>query len=52
MVFEYAEGGCLREYLGHCFNDLTWENKYKLGLDITNGLKYLHALKIVHKDLV
>ena len=52
MVIEYAEDGCLSEYLKRRFEDLTWEKRYKLGVDITNGLKYLHVLKIVHKDLV
>ena len=52
MVLEFADGGTLRAYLARRFNELTWKDKYKLGLDITNGLKYLHALDIVHKDLV
>jgi serine/threonine protein kinase len=52
MVLEFADGGTLRAYLARYFNELTWKDKYKLGLDITNGLKYLHALGIIHKDLV
>ena len=52
MVFEFADGGSLRAYLVDRFTDLTWKEKYNLGLDITNGLKYLHVLDIIHKDMV
>jgi serine/threonine protein kinase len=52
MVLEFADGGTLCEYLAQHFDNLIWKDKYKLGLDIANGLKYLHALDIVHKDLV
>ena len=52
MIFELADGGTLREHLEKRFEDLTWKDKYKLGLDITNGLKHLHELDIIHKDLV
>ena len=52
MLFELADGGNLREYLRKHFKNLTWSDKYRLGLDITNGLKHLHDLDIIHKDLV
>ena len=52
MVFEYADGGTLFEHLQRYFPKLTWENKYKLALGISDGLLYLHKLEIVHKDLV
>jgi len=52
IVLEYAEGGTLCNYLAKNFGSLTRENKYNLGLDITNGLRHLHSLDIVHKDLV
>ena len=52
MIFELADGGSLRKHLEKHFQDLTWKHKYKLGLEITNGLKYLHDLDIIHKDLV
>ena len=52
MIFELADGGSLREHLDKHFKDLTWGHKYKLGLEITNGLKYLHELNIIHMDLV
>jgi len=52
MMFELAEGGSLRGYLRKHSNSLTWKDKYKLGLEITNGLRHLHDLGIIHKDLV
>ena len=52
MVFEFANGGTLRKHLSQHFHSLTWEDKYKLSLEITNGLRYMHELDIIHKDLV
>jgi len=51
IVIEYADGGTLREYLAKNFGTLSWIDRYKLSLDITNGLKYMHDMDI-HKDLV
>jgi len=52
LIFSLADRGSLHEYLKKKFNDLTWEDKYKLSLGIADGLKYLHKLDIVHKNLV
>ena len=52
MLLEYAAEGTLRKYLATNHEFLKWEDKYKLGLDITNALKFLHGRGIVHKDLV
>ena len=52
MMFELADGGSLREYLRQHFTSLTWKDKYRLGLEVTNGLRHLHDLDIIHKDLV
>ena len=52
MIFEFANGGTLRTHLTRHFRSLTWEDKYKLSLEIANGLKYMHELDIIHKDLV
>jgi len=52
MIFSLADRGSLREYLKKKFKDLSWKDKYKLSLGIADGLKYLHRLDIVHKDLV
>ena len=51
-IFEFADGGTLHEHFEHSYHTLTWETKLSLGLNIANGLKHLHELKIVHKNLV
>ena len=52
MIFEFADGGTLRTHLAQHFRSLTWKDKYKLSLEITNGLGHMHKLNIIHKDLV
>jgi len=52
MVFEYADGGSLRRYLSNTFIELDWPARYELGININDGLRYLHSLDILHKDLV
>jgi len=52
MIFEFADGGTLRKHLMRHFDSLTWKDKYELGLQITNGLRHMHKLDIIHKDLV
>ena len=52
MIFELADGGNLRKHLEQYSKYSTWKDKYKFGLEITNGLKHLHDLDIIHKDLV
>ena len=39
------------ETFKNCYRTLTW-GKLTIGLSITSGLKYLHELEIIHKDLV
>ena len=52
MVFEYADGGSLRRYLSDTAVELDWRMRCKLGINIIDGLRYLHELDILHKDLV
>ena len=49
---EYANEGDLRMYLSKKFKSLDWNEKFRLALDITNGLHYLHKEDILHRDLV
>ena len=52
MVFDYADNGSLREYLSTSAFKLDWPANCQLGLDIINGLRHLHRVGILHKDLV
>ena len=52
MVFDYADNGSLREYLSTPAIKLYWSDNCLLSLDIVKGLKYIHRIGILHKDLV
>ena len=52
MVFDYADNGSLRKYLSTPAIKLDWSDNCQLGLDIVNGLRYIHKVGILHKDLV
>ena len=49
---EYADGGTLQNYLKEHFNNLTWDDKINLALQLTYAISCLHNEKIVHRDLV
>ncbi len=49
---EYANEGDLKLFLSKNFKSLNWNKKYKLALNITNGLYYIHNENILHRDLV
>src|SRR5436190_22281337 len=42
LVMEYAEGGTLRNYLEENFPTLNWQDKYKLSLQLSSAVEYLH----------
>lgn len=52
MVLQYADGGNLRDYIRKSVNPLTWPEKYRIALEIAEGLLCLHAEGILHRDLV
>jgi serine/threonine protein kinase len=52
LVMEYADSGTLRNYLSKCFENLTWNDKLNLALQLTNAISCLHGEEIVHRDLV
>ena len=52
MVFEYADDGSLRRYLSDASVELDWLARCKLGINIIEGLRYLHGRDILHKNLV
>ncbi|KAG0243274.1 hypothetical protein BGW41_002459 [Actinomortierella wolfii] len=41
LLLQQPSYGSLREFLNHHFASLQWPEKYKIGLDITQGLRYL-----------
>nr|GEV14799.1 protein kinase-like domain, phloem protein 2-like protein [Tanacetum cinerariifolium] len=58
LVYEYASNGSLDAYLRNTnkFNNLTWEQRIKICVDIAHGLNYLHTRKeieqrIIHRDI-
>ncbi|GBB91673.1 hypothetical protein RclHR1_19020003 [Rhizophagus clarus] len=48
MVLQYADGGNLRDYLK---NPIDWPERYRIALEIAEGLLCLHAEGILHRDL-
>ncbi|KAK9058426.1 hypothetical protein SSX86_023268 [Deinandra increscens subsp. villosa] len=58
LVYEYACNKSLDDYLGNNDNstNLTWVQRINIGIDIGNGLDYIHSRvddeeKIVHRDI-
>jgi serine/threonine protein kinase len=49
---EYADSGTLRNYLSERFEDLTWNDRLNLALQLANAISFLHNEGIVHRDLV
>ena len=49
---EYADCGTLQNYLKERFNNLTWDDKINLALQLAYAVSCLHDEKIVHRDLV
>ena len=52
FVMEYADGGTLKDYLKKCFDELAWNDKLNLALQLSNAVSCLHDEGIVHRDLV
>ena len=49
---EYADCGTLQNYLKECFNNLTWDDKINLALQLAYAVSCLHDENVVHRDLV
>ena len=49
---EYADAGTLKNYLKGNFNNLTWDDKYKLEYQLACSRSCLHDEGIIHRDLV
>ncbi|POG74672.1 kinase-like domain-containing protein [Rhizophagus irregularis DAOM 181602=DAOM 197198] len=51
MVLEYAEHGNLRNYLDIKYNYLNWNNKISYLHKIAHGLRDIHEIELIHRDL-
>ncbi|GBB88066.1 hypothetical protein RclHR1_01460016 [Rhizophagus clarus] len=51
LVMEYADGGNLRSYLKEHFDNLTWNEKLNMALQLACAILCLHDEGIVHRDL-
>lgn len=49
---EYADGGTLNTFLKEHFNELEWDDKFNLALQLTSAILYLHENGIIHRNLV
>ena len=52
LVMEYADNGTLQKYLKEHFNNLTWNVKFNLALQLAYAVSCLHDEEIIHRDLV
>ena len=52
LVLEFANNGTLNNYLNEHFNELDWNNKFHLALQLTSAVEYMHDYDIIHRDLV
>ena len=52
LVLEHADGGSLHSYLKENFNNLKWDDKYRLALQLASAIECIHNEGIVHCDLV
>ncbi|GBB84172.1 hypothetical protein RclHR1_01080028 [Rhizophagus clarus] len=51
LVMEYASDGTLGEYLKKNFNNLSWNDKFRLANELTCAVLCLHDEGIIHRDL-
>ncbi|CAB5347429.1 unnamed protein product [Rhizophagus irregularis] len=51
LVLEYADSSTLKAYLNHHFNDLNWDDKYQLALQLASAVACIHECNIIHCDL-
>ncbi|CAG8680440.1 2035_t:CDS:2, partial [Racocetra fulgida] len=51
IVMEYADSGCLQEFLNKERNNLQWTEKLSLAQQLAEGVAYIHNKDIVHRDL-
>ena len=52
LVLEYADSGTLSTYLSKHFNELEWNDKYRLAFQLASAVAFIHECDIIHRDLV
>ncbi|KAG0258496.1 hypothetical protein BG011_003269 [Mortierella polycephala] len=51
IVMQFAENGCLQDYLENQNVSISWLTKYRLAWEIASGLDFIHRENIFHTDL-
>ena len=52
LILEYADGGTLSTFLNEHFDELDWNDKYRLAYQLASAVEYIHDYDIIHRDLV
>ena len=52
LVFEYTDNGTLNTYLREYFNELNWNDKLCLTLQLASAVEHIHEYDIIHRVLV
>jgi serine/threonine protein kinase len=50
MVFDYAEGGSLYNWINKHYKNLNWSHNIEMLICIIKGLEEIHETKMVHRD--
>eukprot|EP00127_Corallochytrium_limacisporum_P001616 Clim_evm13s70 gene=Clim_evmTU13s70 len=51
LITEFLDGGHLRKSIKRTEKELPWSMRIKYGRDIADGMAFLHANKVIHRDL-
>ena len=51
FIMEYMPRGSLRSFLEDKSQEILWDTRMTIAIDIGNGLSYLHKKNILHRDL-
>jgi serine/threonine-protein kinase CLA4 len=51
MVMELMDSGSLQNYISEKPCPESWLTRYNIALDICHGMRYLHRLNVIHRDL-